>query len=265
MKKHFMLATAMLLASPLLLATSWTTPLAIGEISGSIAIKNTSSEDATVTCVVGSQGYPFGTPNQIIPKANKLTITATAGDGCDGYTFKNNNNIICTYITASGSGTFTVAACQNASTVSRDHPTQTYSSNLSVWPASTPPTPYLCTSPTPALYDGIVQESCDSHTSNPQSATRSICSSVQAYFAIGDETAVEPIYTLTWNNIKMNLAKGQAMAAKLSSLLVKNFTDYGHPIPSYDGTKLTIIFPPKTNPNPNPYAGTTDCQSAYSG
>lgn len=244
----------------------------IGEITGSIGIKNTTNEDVTVTCTIGSQQYPLGSPNTVTIHGNGdyHLFSGSAGDGCSPSLFDNGNNkIVCSYKDSltNNTGTFTVLACQNTIYPTHDQPTTTYSNNLQI-SGIAPPTPYKCTYSSASYYtraEGSGDNPCPSNSSNPQSAMAFYCTA-EAYFAVGSEVPVGPTYTLTWKNIKMNLTKGQAVGDKLTSIL-KNSGTYGTPTSSYDGSTLKITLPPPTYPNPNPYEDCTDlgkCKTAFS-
>lgn len=259
MKKSFFFVTMISLPLHSALATP---PSFFGGINASINIKNTTPSEVTVTCKVGTtnQGnYTLSTP-YTMKESEAHTFTGTVGDGCSLGNQSNPdfNKIHCDYTSGSGSGYFEIHACQNSTTPTRDNNYQiTYSNSTPI--ASnivTPPNAYACTSSDCKYYIDQPPKDNGKCSSNENTASKSYCN-VTAYFAVGNEGAVGSTYTLTWDNIKMNLSKGQTTADKLAAVL-KNTGTYGNPIASYNGETLTIILPPPTTPQPNPYDGDTN-------
>ncbi len=244
MKKLCLLATILL--------SSLHTAFAIDpqyKIIATIGIKNTTNDSVDVSCNIAGT-YPIGSATLQAGEARIFPQT-TAYNGCPI-----DSVITCSYTDkdTAKTGNFVIQTCEKY--VSWN----TYQNTISLSSTGKPPTQYKC-SDSP----GNITSTVPGNTYCGSNAVITITTcTVQAYLAIGTEGVVGPTYTLAWHNIKANQVVGQAMAAKLTSIL-QNTGTYGRPTASYKDNTLTIVLPPPLNPNPNPYAGlssASQCKSA---
>ena len=270
MKKIYLLApavaTALTLSPSLLFANP---PSFLGYIDATIGVKNNTNDSIDVSCRVGvtNQGnYTLGGP-QTITQGGAYTFTGTAGDGCSvsmqGSVSNGDTNVVCDYTdtTTGHTGTFTLGACQNASTWSIGTPV-TYSNNIYVAENGTPPTPYNCAANSANYFTTSETFTCSSGNT---SVTSSTCK-VEAYFAVCADTADNKTYHFTWDDIDLTPTKGQRMADKLAQELAQN-GNYGKVTAAYSHTnqQIAITLPPADSASPNPYDDMTSvgqCRNA---
>lgn len=233
-------------------------PSTLGYIDATIGVKNNTGDNIQVSCEVGSnhQGnWQLGGP-QTISSGGAYTFTGLAGDSCS----TGNNQIVCNYTDTStgNTGTFTVGACQNANS---GWPIS-YSNSLKAEANGTPPEAYKCTASKADYGNYNPGKQC---SSGNWSASGYTCI-VEAYFAVGADSADNNTYRFTWDEVDLPPTTGQAMTDKLARSLSQT-GNYGRVTGSYDkpNKKITIKLPPPDPTDPNPYDGMTSlsqCRNA---
>lgn len=247
----------------------------ISKMTLNIGVINNTADSITVSCLAGdrNQGdYTLGGPKTIAKNSTQL-FNGTIGRGCIGDI--SSHDVVCNYTdtTTGKTGYFKFTACAtNSSGVNPIINPQYSCTNSNLTATETtgkPPTAFSCPK---TLCSFGWNQNASVQCSGGWTASYYYCSA-SADFAVGTEGTVGPTYTLTWDNIKANLTKGQVMATKLTSMLknIETSNTFGAPTVTFvnnsDNTqKMTIILPPPTVLNPDPYANATsfsDCQTAY--
>lgn len=182
------------------------------EAASNMNIKNNTSHAFSISCDLGAGTYTLA--------AGENHIMKGSSDGCN-YTFQ---SMTCTYKNQDNSqdaGTLMLNfnSCTNVS-YGVTEPSKSTS------PFNCPASPNITTVPNQISYcSGFQTKGVTTYT-------------IDSYFVLAPITT----YQLEWNNIIMNLAKGQVMATKLASQLMANkkIINPTRTAALYDGKKITL-------------------------